>query len=171
MFDRAGRARIADGLAVAMAASLPWSTTASGIPITAWFVALVSAIDRATLRWEIVSPAGGLPIVLVALAALGMSWSQASLGERPQGLEGFSKLLFIPFLLAQFRHLRGWWAIRWFFGASIVLLLVSWGLALLPDLPWRGRSLGVPVGGMTLRQAGLQPVESVGHGDAALDAR
>jgi O-antigen ligase len=82
----------------------------------------------------------------VAIAALGMSWSQASLTERLQGLEGFCKLLFIPFLLAQFRHSeRGWWAIRWFFGASIVLLLASSALALLPGLPWRGKMPGVPV--------------------------
>jgi O-antigen ligase len=146
MFDRAGRARIADGLAVAVAASLPWSTTATGILVAAWFVALVPVIDLATLRREIMSPAGGVPIVLVAIAALGMSWSQASLGERLQGLEGFCKLLFIPFLLAQFRHSeRGWWAIRWFFGASIVLLVASWALASLPGLPWRGKTLGVPV--------------------------
>jgi O-antigen ligase len=146
MLDRARRARIADGLAVAVAASLPWSTTATGILIAAWFVALVSVIDLASLRREIMSPAGGLPIVLVAIAALGMSWSEASLGERLQGLEGFCKLLFIPFLLAQFRHSeRGWWAIRGFFGASIVLLVASWALASLPGLPWRGRTLGVPV--------------------------
>jgi O-antigen ligase len=145
LLDRAGRARIADGLAVAVAASLPWSTTATGILVTAWFVTLVSAIDLAALRREIVSPAGGLPVVLVAIAALGMLWSPASLSERLQGLEGFCKLLFIPFLLAQFRHSeRGWWAVRWFFGAAIVLLIVSSALASLPGLPWRGKMPDMP---------------------------
>ena len=57
LLDRAGRARIADGLVVAVAASLPWSTTATGILVTAWFVTLVSAIDLATLRREVLSPA------------------------------------------------------------------------------------------------------------------
>src|ERR1700731_4403467 len=110
LFDRERRARIADGLAAAAAASLPWSTTATAIFVTAWFVVLVSALETGSLRREIVSPAGGLSIVLVAIAAVGMSWSEASLSARLQGLEGFCKLLFIPFLLAQFRRSdRGWW--------------------------------------------------------------
>jgi O-antigen ligase len=148
LFDREWRARVADGLAAVAAASLPWSTTATAIFVTAWFVVLVSAIEIASLRREIVSPAGGLPIVLVAIAAVGMSWSEASLSERLQGLEGFCKLLFIPFLLLQFRRSeRGWWVIRWFLGASILLLLVSSALAWFPGLPWRGKAQmpGVPV--------------------------
>ena len=146
LFDREWRARAADGLAAAAAASLPWSTTATAILVTAWFVVLVSAIEIASLRREIVSPAGGLPIVLVAIAAVGMSWSEASLSERLQGLEGFCKLLFIPFLLAQFRRSeRGWRVIVWFLGASVALLVVSSALASIPGLPWRGKMPGVPV--------------------------
>jgi O-antigen ligase len=148
LFDREWRARLADGLAAAAAASLPWSTSATAIFVTAWFVVLVSAVEIAGLRREIVSPAGGLPIVLVAIAAVGMSWSEASLSERLQGLEGFCKLLFIPFLLAQFRRShRGWWVILWFLGASILLLLVSSALAWIPGLPWHGKAQmpGVPV--------------------------
>jgi O-antigen ligase len=109
---------------------------------------LVSALEIASLRREIVSPAGGLSIVLVAIAAVGMSWSEASLSARLQGLEGFCKLLFIPFLLAQFRRSdRGWRVILWFLGASILLLLVSSALAWIPGLPWRGKPQmpGVPV--------------------------
>jgi O-antigen ligase len=148
LFDREWRARAADGLAAAAAASLPWSTTATAVFVTAWFVVLVSALEIASLRREIVSPAGGLPVVLVAIAAIGMSWSEASLSERLQGLEGFCKLLFIPFLLAQFRRSdRGWRVILWFLGASIVLLLVSSALVWIPGLPWRGKAQmpGVPV--------------------------
>jgi O-antigen ligase len=144
--NQAGRVRLADGLVVAVAASLPWSTTASGILVAAWFVTLVSVIDVASLRREIMSPAGGLPIALVAIAALGMAWSQASPSERLQGLDGFCKLLFIPFLLAQFRRSeRGWWVMLVFFGASIALLLASSALASIPGLPWRGKMPGVPV--------------------------
>jgi O-antigen ligase len=142
----AGRVRLADGLAVAVAASLPWSTTATGILLAAWLVTLVSVIDPAGVRREIMSPAGGLPVVLVAIAALGMAWSQASLGERLQGLEGFCKLLLIPLLLAQFRlSQRGWPVVLWFFGASVALLVASSALASLPGLPWRGKMTGVPV--------------------------
>jgi O-antigen ligase len=144
--DHAGRARLAEGLAVAVAASLPWSTTGTGILLAAWLVTLVSVIDPASVRREIMSPAGGLPVVLVVIAALGMAWSQASLGERLQGLEGFCKLLLIPLLLAQFRRSeRGWSVVLWFFGASVALLLASSALASIPGLPWRGKMPGVPV--------------------------
>jgi O-antigen ligase len=143
---RAGRVRLADGLAVAVAASLPWSTTATGILVAAWLVTLASVIDSAGVRREIATPAGGLPIVLVAIAALGMAWSHASLGERLHGLEGFCKLLLIPLLLAQFRRSeRGWSVVLWFFGASVALLVASWAMAWIPGLPWRGKMSGVPV--------------------------
>ena len=144
--DHAGRVRLADWLAVAVAASLPWSTTATGILLATWLVTLASVIDPASVRRELMSTAGGLPVVLVAIAALGMAWSQASLGERLQGLEGFCKLLLIPLLLAQFRRSeRGWSVVLWFFGASVALLLASSALASIPGLPWRGKMTGVPV--------------------------
>jgi len=144
--DHAGRERLADGLAAAVAASLPWSTTATGILLVAWLVTLVSVIDPAGVRREIMSPAGGLPIVLVAIAALGMAWSQATLGARLQSLEGFCKLLLIPLLLAQFRRSeRGWLVVLWFLGASVALLVASSALASIPGLPWRGKMPGVPV--------------------------
>jgi O-antigen ligase len=144
--DHAGRERLADGLAVAVAASLPWSTTATGILLAAWLMTVVSVIDPDSVRREIMSTAGGLPVVLVAIAALGMAWSQASLAERLQGLEGFCKLLSIPLLLAQFRRSeRGWTVVLWFFGASVALLVVSSALASIPGLPWRGKMPGVPV--------------------------
>jgi O-antigen ligase len=48
-------------------------------------------------------------------------------------------------LLFHFRRSeRGVWVIYGFFAASVALLLVSWGLAEIPGLPWRGRSVGVP---------------------------
>jgi O-antigen ligase len=144
--DHAGRVRLADWLAVAVAASLPWSTTATGVLLATWLVTLASVIDPASVRRELMSTAGGLPVALVAMAALGMAWSQASLGERLQGLEGFCKLLLIPLLLAQFRRSeRGWSVVLWFFGASIALLLASSALASIPGLPWRGKMTGVPV--------------------------
>src|SRR5271166_2069704 len=38
------------------------------------------------------------------------------------------------------------WVILGFLGSSAVLLIVSWGLALVPGLPWRGKEIvGVPV--------------------------
>jgi O-antigen ligase len=145
-FDRVRLAPIADALAVAAAASLPWSTTATGLLVVAWFIAAALAIEPAALRREIMTPAGGLPILLVAIAALGMAWADVSASERWQGLDGFIKLLFIPVLIAQFRQSDRWrWVVLAFLTAAVVLLVVSWGLALIPGLPWRGKTIGIPV--------------------------
>jgi O-antigen ligase len=145
-FDRHRLARLADGAAAAVAASLPWSTSATGVLVVVWFVALLSTLDLGLLRREIMTPAGGAPLILVALAGLGMAWADVGLGQRLQGFEGYLKLLCIPFLLVQFRgSTRGWWVIYGFFGAAAALLVLSWGLAWIPGLPWRGKMLGVPV--------------------------
>jgi O-antigen ligase len=138
---------ITDGLVVAVAMSLPWSTSLTGILIVLWVVALVPTLDAASVRREVMSAPGGLPILLWTLGASGMLWADVSLSERIGGLSGFHKLLFVPLLLAQFRR-RGHatWAILGFFVSCAALLVVSWGLALVPGLSWRGKELlGVPV--------------------------
>jgi len=141
--------QIADGLATAVAVSLPWSTSATSILIALWLIALVPTLDASSVRREVLSAAGGLPLLLWALGALGMLWADVSWSDRIAGLSGFHKLLFIPLLLAQFRrsgHAK--WAILGFLASSIVLLVVSWALVLTPGIPWRWRghkSLGVPV--------------------------
>ena len=141
--------QIADGLATAVAVSLPWSTSATSILIALWLIALVPTLDASSVRREVLSAAGGLPLLLWALGALGMLWADVSWSDRIAGLSGFHKLLFIPLLLAQFRrsgHAK--WAILGFLASSVVLLVVSWALVLTPGIPWRWRghkSLGVPV--------------------------
>jgi O-antigen ligase len=145
-FARPGLARVADGAAAAVAASLPWSTSATGILVVVWLVTLLPTLDAARLRREIVTPAGGLPVILVALAALGMAWADVDMRQRLGGFDGYLKLLCIPLLLAQFRGSpRGTWVIFGFLGASVALLVLSWGLAEIPGLPWRGKMVGVPV--------------------------
>jgi O-antigen ligase len=157
--DRARASRlalIADGLAAAVAVSLPWWTTATGILIVLWLVALVPTLDAAALRREVVSPAGGLPILLWGIAALGMLWADAGWSERVAGMAGFHKLLLIPLLLAQFRRpaARGEWVMLGFLASSLVLLAVSWALVLTPGLPWRGsNNIGVPVKNYILQSA------------------
>jgi O-antigen ligase len=137
---------IADALAAAVAVSLPWSTSGTGILIAAWFAVAVPVLDRGTLRTAVRAAAGGLPLVLLLIAVLGMAWADVSFEARWEGLDGFLKLLFIPFLLAQFSQSeRGWWVILAFLGSATVLLLLSWSLALLPGLTWRGNTIGVPV--------------------------
>ncbi len=141
-------ARIADGLVAAVAVSLPWSTSATSILIVLWLIALVPTLDAASVRREVMSPAGGLPLLLWALGVAGMLWADVSFKERLGGLSGFHKLLLIPLLLAQFRRSgRAQWAFFGFLASSVLLLLVSWVLFLTPGLTWRGARgwAGVPV--------------------------
>jgi O-antigen ligase len=147
--------QIADGLVTAVAVSLPWSTSATGILIVLWLIALVPTLDAASVRRELLSAAGGLPVLVWALGAIGMLWADVSWSERIAGLSGFHKLLFIPLLLAQFRRSsQARWAIVGFLASSIVLLVVSWALVLTPGLTWRGRlSPGVPVKNYIMQSA------------------
>jgi O-antigen ligase len=100
-FDRLTIA--ADWLAVGVAASLPLSTSATGILLVIWLLVLVPTLDWESLRRELKMPAGALPVVLVALGVLGMAWADVIWFERWKGLESFLKLLMIPLLLVQFR--------------------------------------------------------------------
>jgi hypothetical protein len=145
-------ARLADGLAVAVAAALPWSTSATLVFTVLWLSALIGSLRLVDLRREIETAAGALPLVLWALAGAGMLWAAAPLAERLEGFGSFHKLLAIPLLMAQFRRSdRGVWVLAGFLASCTVLLVVSWSLVLLPGLPWRGRQrgplvmLGIPV--------------------------
>ncbi len=142
---------LADGLAVAVVVSLPWSTSATGIFAALWFVALLPALDVAALRRVAATPAGGIPVLLWVLGLAGMLWAfGVPVAERWEGLKSFSRLLVIPLLMAQFRHSeRGPWVLIGFLVSCGVLLMLSWLLVLVPQGPWplsgRGVTLGVPV--------------------------
>ena len=97
---------MADILAVAIAVSLPWSTSATAILVGLWFFTLVPVLRWDELRREILTPAGGLPVLLVLLGVAGMLWADVTLLERWKGLDSFLKLLAIPLLLVQFRQIR-----------------------------------------------------------------
>jgi O-antigen ligase len=147
LVDRARLAQFADALAVAVALSLPWSTSATSILIGLWLVALVPTLDFSMLRRELLAPAGGLPALLWCVAALGMLWADVSWSERIAGLGGYRKLLLLPLLLAQFRRSgQAEWVLLGFVASCAVLLAVSAGLAFIPGLTWRGNThVGVPV--------------------------
>src|SRR5262245_61362048 len=74
--------QLADGLVTAVAVSLPWSTSASSILIVLWLIALVPTLDAASVRRELLSAAGGLPVLLWALGAIGMLWADVSWSDR-----------------------------------------------------------------------------------------
>ena len=144
-FDRQRWAKVADWLAVGVAATLPWSTSATAILITAWLIVILATLNVASLRQELATAAGLLPVLLWVLAAIGMLWADVSWAERLGGLGKFHRLLVIPLLFMQFRRSEnGIWVLYGFFVSVVALLLVSWGLAVIPGLPWRGRMVGVP---------------------------
>src|SRR5271154_3745774 len=95
--------RLADWLVVGVAVALPWSTSAAAIFISLWFVASLTAHFSLVPR-ELTSAAGGLPVLLWLIAALGTLWADVTWAERIAGLGGFNRLLCIPLLIAQFRR-------------------------------------------------------------------
>jgi O-antigen ligase len=149
--DRKRLAQIADWEAVAVAASLPWSTSATSILLVLWLITVLASLDVAAVRRELQTAAGGLPVLLWLMAAAGMLWADVSWSERIDGLGGFHRLLAIPLLLAQFRRSEnGVRVLYGFFAAAVVLLLTSWTLALDPNLTWlhfntKNPLYGVPV--------------------------
>lgn len=141
--DRLRLADTADWLAVATVVSLPWSTSATGILLALLLLALIPTLDWADLRRELVTPAGGLPVLLVALGVLGMAWADVTLAERWGGIGSFFKLLVIPLLLVQFRRSeRGWWVFTAYVISCVVLLVASTVVQFVPGFLFIPMKLG-----------------------------
>jgi hypothetical protein len=144
-FDRAVLRRLADWLAVAVAVTLPWSTSISQISIAFWLIAIVPTLDLASVRRELRSPAGALPVMLWLLGLAGMLWANVPWADRIAGLGGFHKLLVIPLLLAQFRNSeRGVLVLYGFLASCSALLIASFAGWLLPAGTF-GKEPGIPV--------------------------
>jgi O-antigen ligase len=124
--DHARLTAAADWLAVATVVSLPWSTSATGILLVLLLVTLIPTLDWHELRRELLTPAGGLPVLLVILGVLGMAWADVSWHERWGGVTSFFRLLVIPLLFVQFRRSdRGWQVIGAYVLSCVVLLVLS----------------------------------------------
>ena len=147
--DREKWAWCADWLAILVAVELPLSTSNTVILLFLALLAGIGARDFKGWRDAALTPAGGLPVALWALAVIGMLWADVPPAERIDGMSSLTKLLAIPILLAHFRRSeRGLWVLIAFVASSTLLLVVSWGLVLIPDLSWRGRDKftpGIPV--------------------------
>jgi O-antigen ligase len=87
-----------DLIAVLVAALLPWSTSGVGIGMLVWLAALAATLELRPFLRSLQRPICALPIALVALAALGMLWSDASWSARIYALSPATKLLVLPFL-------------------------------------------------------------------------
>ena len=137
----------ADWLAVAVAASLPWSTSATAILIVAWLVTVIPILDWPSLRRELLTPAGGLPVLLVLLGVLGTLWADVTWFERWKGLDSFFKMLVIPLLLMQFRRSdRALCVFVAYLVACTLLLLLSSMFYLAPSTAFLfTRDVAVPV--------------------------
>jgi O-antigen ligase len=143
-FRREMLPRLAAGLAAAAAASLPWSTSATGILVVLWLVTCLPTLDVTALRREVLLPAGGLPVLLVGFAAVGLAWSDLPLSERLSGIEPFLRLLAIPVVLAQFRRSEhSNWVSAAFLVSGTILLVLVWTVFWL-GLEF-GHGPGVPV--------------------------
>ena len=147
-FDEKRFVVLADCLAVALAASLPWSTSATAIIAGLWLLACMPTLDVQSFRRMLFIPAAALPVLFVTLGGLGMLWADVSWAERFDGIGSFIKFLFLPLLLYRFcQSDRGRQVLIGFVGSCVVLLIVSWSLWLLPELPWLAtvKSPGIPV--------------------------
>lgn len=119
----------ADWAALLVVVSLPWSVSATSILIGIWLVLLVPTLSLRDLKDAVSSPAGWLPVLLVAFGALGMFWADVSFAERWHGFDSFPRLLVIPLLFAQFRGtpqiMRVWWGFLLSCGLLLLISFVS----------------------------------------------
>jgi O-antigen ligase len=125
-FNHERLARVADWLAVGVAASLPLSTSAAGILIALWAIALIPTLDWREWRGIVARPASALPVLLVLFGVAGLFWADVSWREGWEGLNSFLKLLAIPLLFVQFRRSeRGLCVFLGFLAACVLLLVVG----------------------------------------------
>lgn len=139
---------LADVFAGLLAASLPWSTSATAILAVLWLLAFIPICDLSRLRRIALTPAGALPLVFVAFGALGMLWADAAWADRSNGISSFLKLLFIPLLMTHFATSeRARHVLTGFLISCAVLMAASWAIFLWPGMPFpvQPKGAGVPV--------------------------
>ncbi|MCS3725818.1 O-antigen ligase family protein [Bradyrhizobium betae] len=136
-----------DGLAVLIAASLPWSTTAPSILVGLWLLAVTPTIDWRAYGRQLARPAFALPFAFLLLALVGTLWSDGAWADRLYAIKPVAKLVLIPALLYHFsRSERGLWVCLAFLGSCALLAVYSWIVLL--DPAWKittTASAGVPV--------------------------
>lgn len=138
MADRERQQRVADTLALAVAVSIPWSTSGAIICIVLWALSIIPILDVGDIRRMMARPEAYLPVALVALMALGMLWAPVPFAERFRGFDSYLKLLAIPLLFIQFhRSDRGHWVLVGFLVSCTVLLVSSFAVI----VPWDGQNL------------------------------
>lgn len=133
--DPALQMRNADLLAVAVAATLPWSTTPPAVLMVLWLIALIPTADPRALLRSLARPACALPLAFFALAVTGTLWSDSAWSARLHGINPVSKLLALPLLLYHFeRSQRGLWVLVAFLVSCTLLMMLSWIVLVAPGL-------------------------------------
>lgn len=138
--------RLADWLVVALAASLPWSTSLTSIFAVLWLLTVLQTLSNEDYRRAFARPAGYLIVALAGFAALGIVWATVPWHDRLDGLNTFLRLLCIPLLFAQFyRSDRAYAVMIGFAVSSTVLLGLSWMAYFGMPLPALFKPGGIPV--------------------------
>ncbi|KRQ04272.1 O-antigen ligase family protein [Bradyrhizobium manausense] len=113
---------------------LPWTTTGTTFALIPWLIAF-AFLDLPDFPRSLLRPVSLLPIALVVLAAVGMLWSGAPWPERIHAIGPVLKLLVIPLLIYQFeRWPYGLWVFAAFLASCALVMLVSFAVAVDPDL-------------------------------------
>lgn len=124
-----------DIFAVLTAASLPWSTSLAGIFNALMLLCMVPFLDLGAFLQSLKRPICAAPIALVLLALVGTLWSDAAWGARFYAVNPTVKLLVLPVLLYHFeRSPRGRWIFIAFLVSCALLSVMSWLVALYPNL-------------------------------------
>ena len=141
-FDKA-----ADFAVVLAVLSLPWSTTLAAIFLVAWILLLAPTVDLGQFVELFKLPQCYLPILLFALAVLGLSWSEASWSVGLYAVGTVVKLLALPLLIVTFgRSERGAWVFVAFLISCVLLEALSWMSWLNPkSILDPTKNAGVPV--------------------------
>jgi len=139
--------RLADVMIVMVAASLPWSTSLPAIFVCLWLLVLLPAIDLQALQQLSKHPACIFPLLLFALAVIGTTWASVPWTTRLYYVGPLAKLLTIPLLIYHFqRSNRGLWVFLGFLISCILLMILSWVVAIDPRFALKSSAAhGVPV--------------------------
>ncbi|MBR0840338.1 O-antigen ligase family protein [Bradyrhizobium liaoningense] len=139
--------RTADLLVILIAASLPWSTSATSILVGFWLLAVTPTIAWRDYAHQLARPAFALPLALLLLALVGTLWSEGTWADRLHAVKPVAKLMLIPPLLYHFsRSERGFHVCIAFLASCALLAALSWIVLFDPD--WKitaTASPGVPV--------------------------
>ena len=111
----------------------------------------VAGSGSPTIRWPefmetLRAPANYLPLAFLALAAVGLLWTEEGWAAGIQGFAPVSKLLAVPLLLYHFeRSERGHWVLLAFLAACVLLMGFSWVTYFADWQVQPGGIAGVPV--------------------------